>query len=88
MKMLLLTILKGKNIKAMTDRFNALTVVLQQDIREDDAKSLIDAIMMIKGVLSVTGNVVDVETFAANVRANARITGELYQLINKINSSE
>ena len=43
----------------MTDRFNALTVVLEKDIREDDAQALIAAIAQLRGVATVTGNVVD-----------------------------
>ena len=38
----------------MTDRQSGFIVVLEKDMREDDAKSIIDAISMIKGVLEVT----------------------------------
>jgi hypothetical protein len=34
----------------MTDRYNSLTVVLDRDIREDDAEHILNAIRMIKGV--------------------------------------
>ena len=34
----------------MTDRFKGLTVVLDRDIREDDAEYIIKTISMIKGV--------------------------------------
>ena len=37
----------------MTDRHSAYLVVLDDDIREDDAKSLINALYLIKGVISV-----------------------------------
>lgn len=37
----------------MTTRLKGLTVVLDYDIREDDAQLIIDAISMIKGVLMV-----------------------------------
>lgn len=43
----------------MTDRFNALTVVLEKDIREDDAQALLSAIGQLRGVLTVSGNVAD-----------------------------
>jgi hypothetical protein len=32
----------------MTDRFNALTVVLEKDIRKDDAQAIMSAIMQLK----------------------------------------
>ena len=43
----------------MTDTFNALTVVLEKNIREDDAVHIIDAIKQLRGVLNVQGNVSD-----------------------------
>jgi hypothetical protein len=36
----------------MTDRFCGLTVVLDRDYRDDDAKALINAIRQLKGVVS------------------------------------
>jgi hypothetical protein len=40
----------------MTDRFHSLTVVLEKDMRDDDAKSLQEAISHLRGVCMVTGN--------------------------------
>lgn len=37
----------------MTDRLKGCTVVFDRDIREDDAESLLNAICMIKGVVTV-----------------------------------
>ena len=53
----------------MTERFNALTVVLERDTREDDAQAIIDAIKQLRGVASVKGNVADVESLVAQERA-------------------
>lgn len=53
----------------MTDRFHTLTVVLEKDTREDDAKHLIDAISQLRGVCSVRGEVANVETHMAEQRA-------------------
>jgi hypothetical protein len=53
----------------MTERFNTLTVVLEKNIREDEADGLLNAIRMIRGVLSVEGNVADSESFMAESRA-------------------
>ena len=41
----------------MTDRYNFLVVVLEENIRDDDAETILNAIRMVKGVLSVEGNV-------------------------------
>ena len=43
----------------MTGRISNLTVVLTHDIRDDDIKPIVDAILMTKGVYSVDINVVD-----------------------------
>ena len=52
----------------MTDRFNSLTVVLERDIREDDAESLMEAIRHLRGVRSVAGNVGNIEEHVARAR--------------------
>ena len=44
--------------KEMTNRINALLVVLDQDIREDDVQPLVNAISMMRHVVKVTTNVV------------------------------
>ena len=49
----------------MTDRIHSLAVVLDRDYRDDDVKSIIEAIKMIKGVLSVDENVSDFDTHTA-----------------------
>lgn len=60
----------------MTERYHSLTVVLKKDMREDDAKSLIDAIRQLRGVLEVSGVVADISLSAV---AEARIRHELGQ---------
>lgn len=52
----------------MTDRYNALTVVLDRDIRSDDAEAILTAIRMIKGVLSVAPHVTDTADYVAEER--------------------
>lgn len=52
----------------MIDRFNGLYVALDRDIRDDDAKAIIDAIRMVKGVNDVTGHVVDMDSYVAQQR--------------------
>ncbi len=41
----------------MTDRHNAYVVVLAEDVRSDDAESVITALRMVKGVLTVVPHV-------------------------------
>lgn len=53
----------------MTDRYHSLVVVLDSDIRDDDCQSTIDAILQIKGVIQVTGNVSDIDSHMAETRA-------------------
>ncbi len=55
----------------MTDKFHSLTVVLEEDIREDDALAIINAIKMTKGVLTVTPHVADVNSTMAHARIKA-----------------
>lgn len=57
----------------MTDRLNALIVVLENDMREDDAQSLIDAIHHLRGVSNVVPRVAEI----ADVIAESRVRREL-----------
>lgn len=56
----------------MSDRINALTVVLDRDIRDDDCEPMILAIQMIKGVLSVKPHVSQIEDHIAETRAELK----------------
>lgn len=61
----------------MTDRYNALIVALESDIREDDAQLLISAIMQLRGVASVTGNTVNTSDYVAQSRARNEMMNRL-----------
>lgn len=61
----------------MTDRVNALTVVLRTDMRDDDAQSTIAAILQLRAVLSVTPNVADVSDHVARQRVKFEVTNKL-----------
>ncbi len=54
----------------MTDRHAAYVVTLSGDVREDDASAIIQAIEMIRGVLSVRPVVADIALHIAEERAN------------------
>lgn len=55
----------------MTDRVNALIVVLERDTRDDDVRCLVDAVRQLRGVRSVSTHVADIEAHVAETRAKA-----------------
>ena len=66
----------------MSDRINALSVALADDVREEDAEKIASAIQQIKGVVSVKSNVKEVSYFVAESRVRNAIVSKLYNLIN------
>lgn len=62
----------------MTDRINALTVVLSRDTREDDVEGLVQAIEHFRGVQSVERHVAKLEDHIAYSRARAELRERLY----------
>lgn len=65
----------------MTDRYNKLVVVLDKDIRSDDAEPLMNAIRQMRGVLSVEGNVVTSSDHVATVRVKHELTQKVFEFI-------
>lgn len=65
----------------MTDRINSLAVILDEDIRIDDAQPLIAAIMQLKGVVAVEPQV---RSISADMVARSRIRLEMWEAIRKI----
>ena len=65
----------------MTDRFSTLTVVLEKDIRKDDAEGLIEAIRRLRGVLNVAGNVSDSTEWMAQERARHELGEKIIRII-------
>jgi hypothetical protein len=61
----------------MTDRINGYIVTLEERIREDDAEATLNALRMIKGVLSVTPVVGNVDQLMAEQRVRARLEMKL-----------
>ena len=66
----------------MTDRYNALTIVLEKDVRDDDAEALLNAIRQLRGVLSVTGNVADLDSHMAQERARRELGENLWRVLH------
>lgn len=67
--------------KMMTDRFYALTVALDKDIREDDAQQLIQAIKMMKGVVDVSGEVSDIGNYVSEARVRAELGRKMFEVL-------
>jgi len=64
----------------MTDRHSGYVVTLSRDIREDDAEQIINAIGMIKGVLSVAPVTADFTQQIAEARRDEAWRTGLYRL--------
>jgi hypothetical protein len=65
----------------MTGHVHSLTVVLDHDVREDDVQHVIDAIGMVRCVLSVTPIVADSTSHMAEKRAGVEWSELLYAIL-------
>jgi len=65
----------------MTDRLKGCTVVFEKDIRDDDAAEILSAIKMVKGVLSVTPDLLVPDDWGCEERARIRLGREILELI-------
>lgn len=68
----------------MTDRVNAFVVVLDKDVRIDDAEAWMNAIKMMKGVVSVTPNISSIDMHVAHMRAHTNIAGAIYDTLTHL----
>lgn len=66
----------------MTDRVNALTVVLEADIRIDDAEAgIIAAIKQLRGVISVRPKVANTDSYIAREQASRELRMKLWEVL-------
>jgi len=65
----------------MTDHYHSIAVALEKNIRDDDAKPIIDALKMIKGVLSVKPYISDFESHMAEERAKKEYAAKLWKVL-------
>jgi hypothetical protein len=65
----------------MTDRYNAFLVVMDRDIREDDAEDIITALKQIKGVIDVQPNIADFDSHIAHERARQELAEKLWRIL-------
>lgn len=68
----------------MTARVRSLTIALDEDIRTDDVESLVNAIKMMRNVLSVTTNEVNPNDWATERRVKLETAQKLTQLITEL----
>mgnify|MGYP001559223851 FL=1 len=67
----------------MTDRHAGYIVVLDGDVRADDAQPLIAAMECLRGVVKVTPIVADVILWMAQERERARLTQRLWDALQE-----
>lgn len=67
----------------MTDRHSGYTVVLDKDVREDDAESIRLALSMVKGVHSVIPHVANHDLAVAERRVRREMEDRLYAALSK-----
>jgi copper chaperone CopZ len=65
----------------MSDRYNAITVVLEKDTRDDDAQDIIAALKMVKGVADAKPNIVNVDSFVSDTRARQELGSKLFEVL-------
>ena len=65
----------------MTDRIHSLTIVLDKNYRDDDVESIVNAIKMIRGVLSVSLYVSNLDSHMAEERAKHELGQKLMKII-------
>lgn len=67
----------------MTTKLKGLTVVFENDIREDDAEKIILAIAQLRGVLSVGGIEQNTNDYLARTRIRQELTNKLFNALNE-----
>jgi len=65
----------------MSDRTRCLVVVLDEDYRTDDAQSIVDAIKMVRGVVSVRAHVSDITQHVAIETARSELRRKLHEVL-------
>lgn len=68
----------------MTDRHSGYVVALVNDIREDDARRIIVALGMVKGVVSVEPVTSDHGSHIVKMRLASELSGRLYELAGEL----
>lgn len=72
----------------MTDRYAGFVVTLSEDMREDDARQVLSALRMIRGVVGVEPVVSSVEVAIAQSRADAAWRARIANLVTTRGSAD
>lgn len=67
----------------MSDRINAITVILEKDLRDDDCEQLLAAICQLRGVLKAKLRVRNHEDIIAYTRARHVLEKRLWDALQK-----
>ena len=65
----------------MTDRLKGVTVTFEADIRDDDAKAIINAIFMIKGVIDVEPSIRNHDDIMNRARVREEMENKIWNAI-------
>lgn len=65
----------------MTDRVKGLVVTLDRDYRTDDVESIVNAIMMVKGVVNVDTNLVKMDDYMNRSRVVGVMRRKLFDCL-------
>ena len=67
----------------MSDRYNSLIVILEKDLKDEDAEPLMEAIKQFRGVLSVRPNVSDINSLMAEKRVRQELGEKLWRVLHE-----
>jgi hypothetical protein len=67
----------------MADRYNAFIVILEGDIRDENAQRTIEAIKHIKGVLDVKPHVASFEDSIAHARVRQELITKIWKVVEE-----
>jgi hypothetical protein len=68
----------------MTDRIRHLTVTLDEDMRDNDLKSIVSAIEHIRGVASVLPTIVTAQDLLARQVVRAQVQEQLHAAVESV----
>jgi hypothetical protein len=68
----------------MSNRVHSLTVVLEQDVREDALDGLITSISHIRGVLTVGKNIADTDYYVTKTRLYYDMRNKLFTALEEM----
>ncbi len=69
----------------MSDSYSSLTVVLEKPVNEEHAEQIIEAISLIRGVLSVDKHVMDITEHIAQRRAFFDLQNIIWEALRNAN---